>query len=150
MENLYEKVAEKKKFVFKPWVKITAKILLYVVLIVCGMFLYNIYLVYLQSQNKEVSPEAFLAKVKGDIEIVYQLPDDEEPSFAILSDVTQLQDQKFFMNAQNGDVLLIYTKNNKALIWRPQEKKLVEIASLNIVDNSVDATKEQSTGNSSK
>jgi hypothetical protein len=127
---------QKKKFTFKPWVRVALKVLLYVVLVVCGMFLYNIYLVYLQSQNKEVSPEAFLKKVKGDIEIVYELPTDEEPSFAILSDVTQLQTQKFFTNAQNGDVLLIYTKNNKALIWRPQEKRLIEVASLNIIDNS--------------
>ena len=62
-----------------------------------------------------------------------ELPD-EEPTIATVSDVTKLQDQSFFQNAQNGDKVLIFTQAKKAVLYRPSTEKVIEIAPVNLGD----------------
>lgn len=60
------------------------------------------------------------------------LPADEKPTVATITDVEKLKEQVFFKNAANGDKVLIYTKSKKAILYRPSEKKIVEVGAVNI------------------
>lgn len=58
------------------------------------------------------------------------LPDDEEPTIATVNDLSKLQGQPFFAKAQIGDKVLIYNKARKAILFRPSENKIIELAPL--------------------
>lgn len=58
------------------------------------------------------------------------LPADETPTIATVSDLSKLRDQPFFANAQIGDKVLIYSKAQKAILYRPSEYKIIELAPL--------------------
>ncbi len=60
------------------------------------------------------------------------LPMDEKPTVATITDVEKLKEQVFFKNAMNNDKVLIYTKAKKAILYRPSEKKIVEVGAVNI------------------
>lgn len=60
------------------------------------------------------------------------LPTDEKPTVATITDVEKLKEQNFFKNAANDDKVLIYTKAKKAILYRPSEKKIVEVGAVNI------------------
>ncbi len=63
---------------------------------------------------------------------LYALPTDEKPTVATITDVDKLKDQPFFKSAKNGDKVLIYTNANKAILYRPQEKRIIEVGSVNL------------------
>lgn len=60
------------------------------------------------------------------------LPEDENPTIATVSDPAKLAGQPFFSRAKEGDKVLIYTRYKKAILYRPSERKLVEVADLNL------------------
>lgn len=60
------------------------------------------------------------------------LPKDEQPTIATVTDIEKLKDQAFFANAEVGDRVIIYTNAKKAILYRPSENKIVEVAPLNI------------------
>lgn len=57
---------------------------------------------------------------------------DEEPTVAEVTDKQALAGQDFFAAAENGDVVLFYTKSEKAILFRPSVKKVVEVAKIQI------------------
>jgi hypothetical protein len=59
------------------------------------------------------------------------LPSGETPTVATVTDITKLKGQAFFVNAQNGDKVLIYTGAKKAYLYRPSTAKIINIAPLN-------------------
>lgn len=60
------------------------------------------------------------------------LPTDEKPTVATVTDASKVKDQTFFQNAKNGDVVLIYTKAQKAILYDPAENMIVEVGAVNI------------------
>lgn len=54
------------------------------------------------------------------------------PQIATVSDVTQLKNQPFFARAQNGDKVLIYPSEKKAILYRPSTKKIVDAGPVQI------------------
>ena len=64
-----------------------------------------------------------LARVKK-----LMLVPDEEPAIAIVKDLIPLRDQLFFKNAQVGDFVLMFTKAAKAILYRPSEDRVIEVA----------------------
>lgn len=63
------------------------------------------------------------------------LPADEKPTVAVVSDINRLKDQQFFTGGQNGDIVLIYMNARKAVLYRPSEKKIIEVAPVNLNNN---------------
>ena len=61
-----------------------------------------------------------------------ELPQGETPTVATVSDASKLQSQAFFVNAQNGDKVLIYSQAKKAFLYRPSTNKVINIAPVNI------------------
>ena len=59
------------------------------------------------------------------------LPEGETPTIATVTDASKLKSQQaFFTRAEEGDKVLIYTSALKALMYRPSENKIIEIAPL--------------------
>lgn len=59
-----------------------------------------------------------------------KLPE-ETPSVATVTDPEKLKaEQPFFTNAKAGDKVLIYTNARKAIMYSPEENKIVEVAPL--------------------
>ncbi len=69
-----------------------------------------------------------------------QLPSDELPTVATISDREKLKDQPFFAQAKNGDKLLIYNEAKKAILYDPVSNKIIDVAPINIGTESATAT----------
>lgn len=93
--------------------------------------------VYFQTQNGNpivpgqkpdvlVRDKSIIAKV-GNLML---LPTNETPQIATVSDKSKLGDQSFFINAENGDKVLIYVINKKAILYRPSINKIIEVGPL--------------------
>lgn len=63
------------------------------------------------------------------------LPTDETPTLAIVTDKEKLKDQDFFKKSENGDKILIYANAKKAILYRPSTQKVIEVAPL-LIGNS--------------
>lgn len=68
----------------------------------------------------------------ADVGQLVQLPSDETPTIATVTDVSKLKDQPFFANAQNSDKVLIYAQAGKAYLYRPSANKIINIAPVNL------------------
>ena len=78
------------------------------------------------SQSKQEDMD-LVSKIKN----LIVLPNDEQPTIATVTDLEKLQNQPFFKNAKLGDKVLIYTVAKKAILYRPTENKIIELAPLN-------------------
>lgn len=69
-----------------------------------------------------------------------ELPANEDPTIATVTDQTKLKDQPFFSNAKNDDKVLIYTQAKKAILYRPSTNKIIEVSTVNIGSDTTTAT----------
>lgn len=60
------------------------------------------------------------------------LPAGEVPTVASVADAEKLRDQPFFTGAINGDKVLLYTEAKKAILYRPSENKIVDVAPITV------------------
>jgi hypothetical protein len=81
-------------------------------------------------ENPRAFSEKQIARYIRDIGAVIALPSDETPTLATVSDPEELKSQPFFANAEVGDIVLVYENAKKAVLWRPSEKKLIEVSSV--------------------
>lgn len=72
-----------------------------------------------------------LSKIITEVGKIIKLPEGEVPTMATISDISKLNDQAFFKNGKNGNVLLVYSQAGKAILYDPVDKKIVEIAPVN-------------------
>ena len=91
---------------------------------------------YFQIVELKKSPQTALAKETKDlvakVSKLVVLPADEQPTIATVSDPVALKDQPFFVNAQKGDKVLIYTNSKKAFLYSVTLNKMLDVAPLNI------------------
>ena len=116
--------------------KIILTILILLLLAASSGTAYYFYSKYQVAQDKLDNPEiAAQTEVKiltDQISKIMVLPVDEEPTVATVLEKDKIQDQPFFANAENGDKVIIYTKAMKAILFRPEENKIIEVAPIEI------------------
>jgi hypothetical protein len=80
------------------------------------------------SGEEQVDETQMLVEEVGKI---IKLPE-EVPTIATVSEIEKVREQKFFVNAENGDKVLIFTGAKKAILYRPSEKKVIEVGVVNV------------------
>lgn len=109
-----------------------------VLILVLGGVSYYFYSKYQETQKPKqesvvVSNEAS-RQIIASIGKLIDLPMDEEPTVATITNVERLQNQPFFKKAQNGDNVLIYEKAGKAILYRPSINKIIDVSPINITN----------------
>lgn len=66
-------------------------------------------------------------KIANKVGRLMMLPN-EYPTLATVTDAERLAGDNFFVNAKNGDKVLIYRQTGKAILYRPQIDKIIDIA----------------------
>lgn len=133
-----KKLSEKKKkdnmivvIQLSKKVKILLSLILFLVLagmFVSGYFVIHVYI--LQPKKSILQSEA--QKIVEEVGRIIELPKNETPQLATVSDKAKLSNQPFFKQAENGDKVLFYTIAKKAILYRPSTNKIVEVAPINI------------------
>lgn len=90
--------------------------------------------------NAQKAATAEIQRLVQEVGKLIDLPKDEVPTVATVTDTAKLQNDAFFKNAKNGDKVLIYTKAKKAVLYDPTAKKVVEVASINVDNMPTEAT----------
>lgn len=94
-----------------------------------------------QYQKLKKNPQALVEEeVKGyltKMAVFMELPKDDSPALATVTDKEKLKDQPFFAKAENGDKVFIYTKARRAILYRPSTNKLIDVVPLTINDQAV-------------
>jgi hypothetical protein len=114
----------------------TKKNILIILLIIAIFGLYGSF--YFYNKYKELSTDANTLAIKeterlvGLLSKLMELPTEETPTIATISDKEKLKNQDFFAQAENGDVLFAYTTSMKAILYRPSSNKIVNVAPITI------------------
>ncbi len=53
---------------------------------------------------------------------------EETPTIAVVSDLSKLKGQKFFANAKEGDIVLMYAEAGEAVLYSPSLNKIIQVA----------------------
>lgn len=106
-------------------------LILLIALVAAGYFYWQYQSV---SGNKE---EKEIKKLVTEIGKMMLLPE-EQPTLATVTDKEKLVGQRFFVNCQNGDKLLIFPLASKAILYRPSKKLIVEVASVQATQSNND------------
>ncbi|MBI2099629.1 hypothetical protein HYT45_04485 [Candidatus Uhrbacteria bacterium] len=93
---------------------------------------YFYYELSLLKKNPQRAAQSEVRALIGRVGDLMILPSGEEPTVATVSDPEKLRDQLFFANAKKGYKVLIYPNARKAILYDPQEHKIVEVAPVNI------------------
>lgn len=85
-----------------------------------------------QSQtNPQVGAEEQSKKMVEEVSKIMNLPQGEQPTVATVTDINALANQPFFAHAKNGDKVLLYPQNGKAILYDPQAKKIIDVSPFN-------------------
>ncbi len=114
---------------------------IFIIVIIVGFSYF--YIQYKNAQKLSKQPAAVLqdkpSNIVASVESLIELPKNENPTIATVSDREKLRNQPFFANAQNGDKVLIFTKAKKAILYRPSTNKIIEVSLLNFGTTSTPA-----------
>lgn len=58
----------------------------------------------------------------------------EQATIAVVSDLAPLSNQAFFKNARVGDIVLMYKKSLRAILYDPESNRIVEVAPITFSD----------------
>lgn len=68
----------------------------------------------------------------GEMRAIILLPSDEDPVVATITDINLLRDKDFYKDAQNGDRVVVFASAKKAYIYRPSEKKIINVGAFEV------------------
>uniref|UniRef100_A0A7C4R7W8 Uncharacterized protein n=1 Tax=candidate division CPR3 bacterium TaxID=2268181 RepID=A0A7C4R7W8_UNCC3 len=97
--------------------------------------------VYLFTENKKIKQDPNIIAKQETNQLVNKvgklmdLPSDETPSIATVTDKEKLKDQPFFAKSENGDKVLIYAKTKTAILYRPSTDKIITVMPISFSDN---------------
>lgn len=97
---------------------------------------------YTMWQAKQNSPEAQAAQADEEKKVVLDqlrklmvLPEGDPVLFKVSNEEVMRQQQAFFKDAKNDDVLLVFQESGKAIIFRPSENMIVNAGPVNFDQN---------------
>ncbi len=93
-------------------------------------------------KNSSASGQQEVKETVAKIDKIFLLPKGEEPTLATVTDTSKLLNQPFFKKAQIGDKVLIYVKAKQAILFRPKENKIIEVAPVNVTASDDDKKNE--------
>ncbi len=112
------------------------KLSLIILIIVAISGVYGSFHFYNKYQTLKVDPnietQKETARLVSLLEKLMELPKDEIPTIATISDKEKLKEQAFFTKAENGDILFAYTTAMTAILYRPSVNKIINVAPINI------------------
>lgn len=100
-----------------------------ILLILLTVYKYYEYSNLIKNSNNLLKIES--EKIVKSIDAFYNLPKNETPTVATITNYKELDKTLFYKDAKNGDKIVIYTKNQLAIIYRPSINKIVSVASIN-------------------
>ncbi len=107
-------------------------ILLLIFLLAIGTAGYYYYQYRKVTKSDQTAEMHALVKELG---MVMDLPSDETPTLATVTDKEKLAEQPFFKKAENNDKVLIYVKAGKAILYRPSVHKIIDVSTINIAND---------------
>ena len=138
-EGRLSKPAQLKKGLAKlTWRQVLVRLVIVALVALSGFLVYK----YIHSQNdvkrlsnlQESAREETRQLIKNVGKLV-EIPSNETPTIATVSDASKVKDQAFFAKAQNGDKVLIFSQARRAILYRPSADKVIELAPINIGNN---------------
>jgi uncharacterized membrane protein len=115
--------------------KKTAPWLIIVILACLSLFLFDQYhdaKAKLQSGNTTLANSQQASALLAKIAKIAVLPANETPTIATVANVSKLKGQSFFANAQNGDKVLVFSREKEAILYRPSTNQIVNIAPVSV------------------
>ena len=101
-------------------------IIVIVLALIAGAFLFGRHSVY--QAHPELTGAEQATAVLTKVSKLIELPQGEAPQMATIEDAESVKTvQPFLANAQNGDILIVYSSAQIALLYRPSENKLIAV-----------------------
>ncbi len=129
-----EKIIERKEIVAKK--RSYKKFFVPTIFLIAILGVYGSFHYYKKYQALKIDPSIEVQKktatLVGTLGKLMELPKDEVPTVATISDKEKLKGQDFFTLAENGDVLFAYTTAMKAILYRPSTNKIINVAPISI------------------
>lgn len=106
-------------------------LLLFIILLLFAVVA-TIGLLYIKERKKAQNPTQIASeeaqRIKDNVSRHILLPQDENPTIATIVDVDKLKEDnsEFYKNAENGDKVLIYSK--QAIIYSPTKDIIINVA----------------------
>ncbi len=110
-----------------------AKVILFLFFLLVASVAVAGYFFWQYRQTKELADNPTQAEVERVVDLVAQhvvLPE-ETPTVATVTSVEELRDQPFFKNAQNGYQVLVYQQTGLAVLYDPNNDRVVNMAQIN-------------------
>lgn len=83
-----------------------------------------------------------------DLGKIYEMPKDETPTVATVTDIKKLSGQPFFKNAKDGDKVILFGGIKEAILFRSSTKKIINMTSIN--PNSIPTVENKTSSSSAK
>ena len=104
---------------------------LFIVVLIIAAWSYGFYEIgraSVYSAHPELSGNEQATAILSKVSKLIQLPSNETPTMATITDAAAAKKaQPFLANAQNGDVLIVYTSAQEALLYRPSSNVLITV-----------------------
>ncbi len=132
-----DKQSDKRQSDFKPRKLLNRKNLPWLVVSLLVLVIAFLFLQYRSAQHKlqannTQQVKSLIAKVRK----LVVVPADEIPTVATVVHADKLKSQTFFQNANDGDKVLVYSREKEAILYRPSSNQIVTIAPVNVTPTS--------------
>ena len=87
---------------------------------------------YARSQIQS-NPQNQIAEALYTLGNIMTLPQGEQPTVMVISNASEaIAQQQFYSGAVDGDIVLVYPKAEKAIVWSPSRHKIVNVGGVKI------------------
>jgi hypothetical protein len=115
-----------------------------------SIFAWNTYMAKTPAQVASQVQQAQVKDIIAKVGKLIMLPTGEDPVVATINDAAALiKDQVFYKGAQNGDIVLVYQKAAKAIVYSPTRNVIVNVGPI-FLQNQQAQTPAQTTSSTTK